>query len=117
MYMYLTNVRTLNNIWEKEKLAACLSDTWGNIKSVLSYQIVWFMEHGEREVCRWQSYIHHPLPKCCKDNVKHSLQGLEGIMIGDGGCSAGLYLTDPTSPIPSHCIVFIIMEISILQVV
>ena len=24
-------------------------------------------------------------------------------MIGQGGSSAGLYLADPTSPIPSHC--------------
>ena len=24
-------------------------------------------------------------------------------MVGHGGSSAGLYLTDPTSPIPSHC--------------
>ena len=24
-------------------------------------------------------------------------------MVGHGGCSAGSYLADPTSPIPSHC--------------
>ena len=24
-------------------------------------------------------------------------------MVGHGGSSAGSYLTDPTSPIPSHC--------------
>ena len=24
-------------------------------------------------------------------------------MVGHGGSSAGLYLADPTSPIPSHC--------------
>ena len=24
-------------------------------------------------------------------------------MVGQGGSSAGLYLADPTSPIPSHC--------------
>ena len=24
-------------------------------------------------------------------------------MVGHGGSSAGLYLSDPTSPIPSHC--------------
>ena len=25
-------------------------------------------------------------------------------MVGHGGSSAGLYLVDPTSPIPSHCV-------------
>ena len=28
---------------------------------------------------------------------------LKTLMVGHGGSSAGLYLADPTSPIPSHC--------------
>ena len=29
-------------------------------------------------------------------------------MVGHGGSSAGSYLADPTSPIPSHCAVIIL---------
>ena len=29
--------------------------------------------------------------------------GLKTLMVGHGGSSAGSYLADPTSPIPSHC--------------
>ena len=28
---------------------------------------------------------------------------LKSLMVGHGGSSAGSYLADPTSPIPSHC--------------
>ena len=35
---------------------------------------------------------------------------LKTLMIGHGGSSAGLYLTDPTSPIPSHCAVIILFK-------
>ena len=31
-------------------------------------------------------------------------------MVGHGGSSAGSYLADPTSPIPSHCIVIILFK-------
>ena len=31
-------------------------------------------------------------------------------MVGDEGCSAGSYLADPTSPIPSHCAVNALFE-------
>ena len=31
-------------------------------------------------------------------------------MVGDGGSSAGSYLDDPTSPIPSHCAVIILFK-------
>ena len=31
-------------------------------------------------------------------------------MVGHGGCSAGLYLTNPTSPIPSHYTVIIMIK-------
>ena len=31
-------------------------------------------------------------------------------MLGHGGSSAGLYLADPTSPIPSHCAVIILFQ-------
>ena len=31
-------------------------------------------------------------------------------MVGDGGSSAGSYLADPTSPIPSHCAVIILFK-------
>ena len=31
-------------------------------------------------------------------------------MLGHGGSSAGSYLTDPTSPIPSHCAVIILFQ-------
>ena len=31
-------------------------------------------------------------------------------MVGDEGCSAGSYLSDPTCPIPSHCAVIILFE-------
>ena len=30
-------------------------------------------------------------------------------MVGHGGCSAGSYLVNPTSPIPSHCAVVIVL--------
>ena len=32
-------------------------------------------------------------------------------MVGYGGSSAGSYLTDPTSPMPSHCAVIIQFKI------
>ena len=31
-------------------------------------------------------------------------------MVGDGGSSAGSYLADPTSPIPSHCAVITLFK-------
>ena len=31
-------------------------------------------------------------------------------MLGHGGSSAGSYLADPTSPIPSHCAVIILLQ-------
>ena len=31
-------------------------------------------------------------------------------MVGHGGSSAGSYLADPTSPIPSHCAVIILFK-------
>ena len=31
-------------------------------------------------------------------------------MLGHGGSSAGSYLADPTSPIPSHCAVIILFQ-------
>ena len=31
-------------------------------------------------------------------------------MLGHGGSSAGSYLADPTSPIPSHCTVIIVFQ-------
>ena len=31
-------------------------------------------------------------------------------MLGHGGSSAGSYLADPTSPIPSHCTVIILFQ-------
>ena len=31
-------------------------------------------------------------------------------MLGHGGSSAGSYLTNPTSPIPSHCAVIILFQ-------
>ena len=31
-------------------------------------------------------------------------------MVGHGGSSAGSYLADPTSPIPSHCVVIILFK-------
>ena len=33
----------------------------------------------------------------------YQLLQLETLMVGHGGSSAGSYLADPTSPIPSHC--------------
>ena len=35
---------------------------------------------------------------------------LETLMLGHGGSSAGSYLADPTSPIPSHCAVIILFQ-------
>ena len=34
-------------------------------------------------------------------------------MVGDGGSSAGSYLADPTSPIPSHCAVITLFGLNI----
>ena len=31
-------------------------------------------------------------------------------MLGHGGSSAGVYLADPTSPIPLHCAVIILFQ-------
>ena len=36
--------------------------------------------------------------------------GLKTLMVGDGGGSAGSYLDDPTSSIPSHCAVITLFE-------
>ena len=38
-------------------------------------------------------------------------------MVGHGGSSAGLYLADPTSPIPSHCAVIILFKVSQASIV
>ena len=35
---------------------------------------------------------------------------LKTLMLGHGGSSAGSYLADPTSPIPSHCAVIILFQ-------
>ena len=35
---------------------------------------------------------------------------LKTLKVGHGGSSAGLYLADPTSPIPSHCAVIIVFK-------
>ena len=35
---------------------------------------------------------------------------LKTLMLGHGGSSAGSYLADPTSPIPSHSAVFILFQ-------
>ena len=35
---------------------------------------------------------------------------LKTLMVGHGGSSAGSYLADPTSPIPSHCAVVILFK-------
>ena len=36
-------------------------------------------------------------------------------MVGHGGSSAGLYLADPTSPIPSHCAVIAVLDLGFDQ--
>ena len=36
---------------------------------------------------------------------------LNPLMVGHGESSAGSYLTDPTSPIPSHCAVIIVFKV------
>ena len=53
-------------------------------------------------------YIHtHKRLRMIKfDNCNH-----QTLMLGHGGSSAGSYLADPTSPIPSHCAV---MHVGIL---
>ena len=33
-------------------------------------------------------------------------------MVGHGGSSAGSYLADPTSPIPSHCVSIVVLNAS-----
>ena len=38
-----------------------------------------------------------------QQTVACGLWGFKTLMVGHGGSSAGSYLTDPTSPIPSHC--------------
>ena len=38
------------------------------------------------------------------------LYSLKPLWSGMGGSSAGLYLADPTSPIPSHCAVIILFK-------
>ena len=41
---------------------------------------------------------------------------LKTLMVGDGGSSAGSYLANPTSPIPSHCAVIILFKsVSVYQ--
>ena len=40
-------------------------------------------------------------------------------MVGHGGSSAGSYLTDPTSPIPSHCasiVVTITLRVKVVDI-
>ena len=41
----------------------------------------------------------------------------KALMLGHGGSSAGSYLADPTSPIPSHCAVITLFQsVSVHQV-
>ena len=55
---------------------------------------------------------HHPKQPCFSASHIFSVVkrgqltlhcSLKTLMVGHGGSSAGSYLTDPTSPIPSHC--------------
>ena len=47
--------------------------------------------------------------------VLWQLLQLETLMVGHGGSSAGSYLTDPTSPIPSHCAVILFKSVPVQQ--
>ena len=58
-----------------------------------------------------------PLLKCigCSNNNTAANSGLwtlgfKPLMVRHGGSSAGSYLADPTSPIPSHCVVIILFK-------
>ena len=45
---------------------------------------------------------------CTPSRGRIRAERVKTLMVGHGGCSAGSYLADPTSPIPSHCAVIIL---------
>ena len=49
-------------------------------------------------------------PVCWREWISWQLLQLKTLMLGHGGSSAGSYLADPTSPIPSHCAVIILFQ-------
>ena len=54
------------------------------------------------------SFFALPNPLSCSVMNKICLN--QTFMLGHGGSSAGSYLADPTSPIPSHCAVIILFQ-------
>ena len=51
-----------------------------------------------------------PGPSAGVSGSLDSYCSLKTLMLGHGGSSAGSYLADPTSPIPSHCAVIILFQ-------
>ena len=51
-----------------------------------------------------------PGPSAGVSGSLDSYCNLKTLMLGHGGSSAGSYLADPTSPIPSHCAVIILFQ-------
>ena len=49
-------------------------------------------------------------PVCWNEWISDSYCSLKPLMLRHGGSSAGSYLADPTSPIPSHCAVIILFQ-------
>ena len=49
-------------------------------------------------------------PVCWREWISDSYCSLKPLCSGHGGSSAGSYLADPTSSIPSHCAVIILFQ-------
>ena len=50
------------------------------------------------------------IQQCWREWIFWQLLQFKTLMLGHGGSSAGSYLVDPTSPIPSHCAVIILFQ-------
>ena len=51
-----------------------------------------------------------PGPSAGVSGSLDSYCSLKPLCSGNGGSSAGSYLADPTSPIPSHCAVIVLLQ-------
>ena len=78
------------------------------IHRVVSYGLILAPQNTHVVLLVLNTYTARPV--CWREWISWQLLWLKTLMLGHGGSSAGSYLADPTSPIPSHCAVIILFQ-------
>ena len=100
MWQYTTKLRMFNP-WSAKFLKIHLEVEWVDLWQLLSLKPLSYAERPDY------------LPDCIAivwEGLSWRRGLLKTLMVGHEGSSAGSYLADPTSPIPSHCAVIILFK-------